>query len=185
MKKFIVAAALVAAAASVANARDDEPSREAVEEFAHQLAQDSKKQGMSLRSVRVTGRGASLEGDHVCAAMERAITQQPADRGGINVVGASDISLRLASGQPLQCFLPLMRRQLARPTEPNTALLRSLAALARPSPDQLTLELSQATKHGQHQPTVGARGIGPSILEALEAGATIEDGRDHVEQVAR
>jgi opacity protein-like surface antigen len=51
MKKFIVAAALVAAAASVANARDDEPSRESVEEFAHQLAQDSKKQGMSLRET--------------------------------------------------------------------------------------------------------------------------------------
>jgi hypothetical protein len=43
--------------------------------------------------------------------MERAITQQPADRRGINVVSASDISLRLASGQPLQCFLPLMQRQ--------------------------------------------------------------------------
>jgi hypothetical protein len=42
---------IVAAAASVANARDDEPSREAVEEFAHQLAQDSKKQGMSLRET--------------------------------------------------------------------------------------------------------------------------------------
>jgi hypothetical protein len=37
--------------------------------------------------------------------MERAMTQQPADRGGINVVGASDISLRLATGQPPQCFL--------------------------------------------------------------------------------
>jgi hypothetical protein len=55
--------------------------------------------------ARVTGCGASLEGDQVCAAMERAMTQQPADRGGINVVGASDISLRLATGQPPQCFL--------------------------------------------------------------------------------
>jgi hypothetical protein len=54
MKKFIVAALaalVVAAAASVANAREDEPSWEAVEEFAHQLAQDSKKQGMSLRET--------------------------------------------------------------------------------------------------------------------------------------
>jgi hypothetical protein len=83
----------------------------------------------------VTGGGASLEGDHVCAAMERAITQQPADRGGINVVGASDISLRLATGQPLQCFLPLMRRHLARPSEPNTPLLRSLAAFTRAGAD--------------------------------------------------
>jgi hypothetical protein len=47
--------------------------------------------------------------------------------------------------------------------EPNTALLRSLAAFAGASP-----ELSQATKHSQHQPTV----------------ATIGDRRDHVEQVA-
>jgi len=53
MKKFIVAALAVsvAAAASVANARDDEPSWEAVKEFAHKLAQDSKKQGMSLRET--------------------------------------------------------------------------------------------------------------------------------------
>jgi hypothetical protein len=86
-------------------------------------------------TYRVTGRGASLEGDRVCAAMERAITQQLPAGGGINVVAASDISLRLASGQPLQCFLPLMRRHLARPSEPNTPFLRSLAALARPSPD--------------------------------------------------
>jgi hypothetical protein len=50
---------------------------------------------------------------------------------------ASDISLRLATGQPPQYFLPLMRRHLTRPSKPNTALLRSLAALARPSPDQL------------------------------------------------
>jgi hypothetical protein len=51
MKKFIVAAALIAAPASVVNARDNEPSREAVEEFAHQLAQDFKKQGMSLAAT--------------------------------------------------------------------------------------------------------------------------------------
>jgi hypothetical protein len=45
------------------------------------------------------------EGDQVCAAMERAITQQPADRRGIYVVGASDISLRLpaaAMTEPLR-----------------------------------------------------------------------------------
>jgi hypothetical protein len=52
MKKFIVAAltALVAASASAANARD-EPSREAVEAFYHQLSQDAKKQRFSLREA--------------------------------------------------------------------------------------------------------------------------------------
>jgi hypothetical protein len=59
--------------------------------------------------------------------MERAITQQPPDRSGNNVVAASDISLRLATGQPLQCLLPLMRRHLARPSEPNAARLARFA----------------------------------------------------------
>jgi hypothetical protein len=54
---------------------------------------------------RVTGRGASLEGGRAYVARKRAVTQQPADRGGLHVVGASDISLRLATGQPPQCFL--------------------------------------------------------------------------------
>jgi hypothetical protein len=91
--------------------------------------------GNCHHGARVTGRGASLEDDHVCASMERALTQQPADRGGINIVSASDISLRLATGQPLQCFLPLMRRHLARTAEPNTPLLRPLAALASAGED--------------------------------------------------
>jgi hypothetical protein len=67
--------------------------------------------------------------------MERAITQQPANRSGIDIISASDISLRLASGEALEGFLALMRRHLARSSEPNAPLLRSLAALARPSPD--------------------------------------------------
>jgi hypothetical protein len=66
---------------------------------------------MSLNPSRTPPRHAissfSLEGDPACVAKERAVTQQPADCGGINVVGASDISLRLASGQragPVHAF---------------------------------------------------------------------------------
>jgi hypothetical protein len=53
MKKFIVAAlaVLVAATASVANARDDEPSWEAVREYASSYMQQFKKQNMSLRET--------------------------------------------------------------------------------------------------------------------------------------
>jgi hypothetical protein len=58
-------------------------------------ARGREERGRTL--ARVIGRGASLEGDHVCAAMERAVTQQPPDRGGINVVGPRYIRLRLAS----------------------------------------------------------------------------------------
>jgi hypothetical protein len=60
------------------------------------------------------------EGDQVCAAMERAITQQPPDRGGINVVGASDISLRL--GPAAAMTEPL--RGLRRATYANAATTR-------------------------------------------------------------
>src|SRR5215468_3638936 len=53
MKKFIVAAlaALVAAAASVANARDDEPSPEAIDEFASNYMRQFSQQKMSLRET--------------------------------------------------------------------------------------------------------------------------------------
>jgi hypothetical protein len=53
MKKFIVAllVALVAAAASVANARDDEPSRKAIDEYASNYMQQAKKQQLSLRET--------------------------------------------------------------------------------------------------------------------------------------
>ena len=53
MKKFTVAAlaALVAAAAPVANARDDEPSSEAIEQYASNYMQTFSKQKMSLRET--------------------------------------------------------------------------------------------------------------------------------------
>jgi hypothetical protein len=64
-----------------------------------------------------------------CAARKRAVTQEPPDRGGVDIVGPRHISLslRLATGQPLQCFV--------RPSEPNTPLLCSLPHRAvRPPP---------------------------------------------------
>src|SRR5262249_51894621 len=78
--------------------------------------------------------------------------------GGIDIISAGDISLGLASGEPLDGFLALMRRHLARSSKPHAALLGSLTPLAGPGADQLALELSQATEPGEHQPTVGARG---------------------------
>jgi hypothetical protein len=76
-----------------------------------------------------------LKGDQVCAARERAVTQQPPDGGGVNVVGPRNISLRLASSEAPHGFLALMRRHLARAAEPNAARLGALAALASPGAD--------------------------------------------------
>lgn len=53
MKKFIVAAlaALVAAAASIANARDDEPSPEVIKEFAFNYMRQFSQQKLSDREI--------------------------------------------------------------------------------------------------------------------------------------
>ena len=80
----------------------------------------------------VTGRGASLEGDPACVARKRAVTQQPPDRGGVDIVGPRHIGLRLTRGEALHGFLPLMLCHLAGAAEPNAARLGALAALSRP-----------------------------------------------------
>jgi len=65
-----------------------------------------------------------------------------------------------------------------------SAILGTLAALTSARADQLTFELGKATKHGQHQPAVRRRGIGPSIAQAFEAGTAVRDFLQHVEQIA-
>jgi hypothetical protein len=49
---------------------------------------------------------------------------------------ARDVHLRLASTQALDSFLPLVLRELSRPTEPHTTILGALAALASARRDQ-------------------------------------------------
>ena len=49
--------------------------------------------------------------------LERAWLQSP-DRGGVHVVGSRHVRLGLASDKPRQGFLPLVGRELARPTAP-------------------------------------------------------------------
>jgi hypothetical protein len=56
--------------------------------------------------------------------------QQSTDCGGIHVVAARHLRLRLARLEPLKRLLPLVRRQLARTAELDATSLRSLLALA-------------------------------------------------------
>ena len=67
---------------------------------------------------------------------ERAGGRKPPDRGVMHVETARDVHLRLASTQALDSFLPLVLRELSRPTEPHTAILGALAALASARRDQ-------------------------------------------------
>jgi hypothetical protein len=98
-----------------------------------------------VRGARVTGRGASLEGDQVCVAKKRAVTQQPPDGGGVNVVGPRNIGLRLASSEALHGFLPLVRSRECPGTSPRSLSLTYRAALLYPA------GASRERVHGLHQ----------------------------------
>src|SRR5262249_38172823 len=74
------------------------------------------------------------------AVLERAGSYQAADRSRIDGIGPSYISHRLARVKPLQRFLALMRSHLAGALKLHASILGTLAALARPGADQLTLE---------------------------------------------
>jgi hypothetical protein len=113
-------------ASSARPQRDRAPSRSP---FVPYLPQGGR-QLAAAPSPRAAGRYSGQSGAALGERCRRADFERD-----LSDCAASDISLRLASGQPLQCFLPLTRRHLARPSEPYTPLLRSLAALARPSPD--------------------------------------------------
>src|SRR5262249_54422722 len=89
--------------------------------------------------------GAFLRGDHAC--LERAGRRQSADRWLTDVEAPRYVGLRFAVSKPLHRFLSLMRRQGCRATEFHATSFRALPAIFRASPDQLTLEFSQAAKH--------------------------------------
>src|SRR5437763_7603182 len=95
---------------------------------------------------------------------------QPADRGGIHVVGAGNGRLRLALLEALPCLLPLVRRQLARPAELHTPGLGAGAAVTGARADQPPFELRQTAENRQHQPAVPTAGVRPGLRQAAEAG---------------
>jgi len=78
-----------------------------------------------------------------------------------------------------------MHRELRRTTELHALGLRSSTAITGASKDQGALKLGQAAEHCQHQPAVSCCGIGPSIVQALEARIAIRDLLERVEQIPR
>src|SRR5262249_13147180 len=88
------------------------------------------------------------------------------------LIGPSQVGLDLTSRNPIEDFAALMRRQLMRPTKSNAAGLGADATLVGAFADQLPLELSDASKNRDQQPTVHRRRVCPRILERAESGAT-------------
>lgn len=58
------------------------------------------------------------------------------------------------------------------------------AALAGAGAYQISLELGEPSKNGQHQAAVRRGGVGPSVGERAESGSAFGDGVESVEQVA-
>src|SRR5262249_5321834 len=84
------------------------------------------------------------------ACFERAAGCQSADGCLTDVIGPGQVGLDLASGNAIQYFSALMRRQLLRTTEADTASLGARATFTGALADQLTFELGQTAKH-RHQ----------------------------------
>src|SRR5262249_36593151 len=84
------------------------------------------------------------------ACVERAAGCQSADRCLADIVGSGQVGLDLTSSNAVEYFPALMRRQLLRTTEADTASLGARASFTGAFADQLTLELGQTAKH-RHQ----------------------------------
>src|SRR5258705_5218294 len=75
--------------------------------------------------------------------------------------------------------------QFARPAHVHTRCPSSHFALAGAGPDQLFFELSEPAEDGEHQPAMSRCRVRPYISQRLEAGATLGDLIQGVEQVTR
>src|SRR5262245_66096458 len=89
-----------------------------------------------------------LGDDRACG--ERAAGCQSADGCLTNIVGSGQVALDLAGSNAIEYFPALMRRQLLRTTEADTASLGARASFTGAFADQLTFELGQTAKH-RHQ----------------------------------
>src|SRR5262249_39635314 len=83
------------------------------------------------------------------AALERAGSREPANRGLAHTVGARQIGLHSALREPLESLLALVGCQLDRAAEFHASGLGALAAIVCSGADKLALELSKAAENGQ------------------------------------
>src|SRR5262245_49378591 len=84
----------------------------------------------------------------------------------------------------LKSFCPLVRRESSRPPKLDAPSLSAFAAFACAVTNQFSLKLGQTTEDGEHQPAMWRCGVCPCVLDTAEAGFTLADGGQHIEQVA-
>ena len=114
------------------------------------------------------------------AYLERAGRSQPANRGCVHIVGPGDIGLDLALSESLGSLLPLVWRQLPRPTKSHALGIRTGTAVTCAREDQFAFKLSESVEDREHQPAMRCRRVGPSIRQRPETGASLARYDEHV-----
>src|SRR5262245_8495995 len=109
---------------------------------------------------------------------------KPRDRRLRDAVGAGQFCLCFAIGKAPESFCPLMWGEHIWPSKSHSAGLGAGSAFASASTNQLSLELGQATENREHQPAMRRCGVCPCVPETEEAGFTLADGCQYIEQVA-
>src|ERR1700722_14590239 len=87
---------------------------------------------------------------------------QPADRAVADVISTGDLHQRLPGFPSCDGFSLLVRGKLGVPTKLHPSRYRPRTSLPGSCPDKFTFKFGEAAEYGQHQPTVGRRGV-PSI----------------------
>src|SRR5262249_3011030 len=101
-----------------------------------------------------------------------------------HVIRAGDLGAWLAVRTATERLALLVGGELRAAAESDAARLRAGTSLTGAGPDQLALELGQATKDGGHQTPVRGRGVGPDITKRFEPGSFAGNSGERVEQVA-
>jgi hypothetical protein len=103
------------------------------------------------------------------AAASGCRTIQSTDGRSVHPIGASDLGLRLAFTKPLNGLTALVWVELRWSAKLNPTGLRTLAALTRPGPYQLTLELGQAAQVVSAQASADIEQIAGRPRQAVHA----------------
>jgi hypothetical protein len=97
-----------------------------------------------------------------------------------NVVAPTDFGQRFSRLPSRKSFEHLMAAELELPTKPYPSGLSPLPAFVSPRSDQLPLELSEATKDCQHQPSMSRGSIRPGVRQGSETGPGFADRNEDV-----
>ncbi len=112
-------------------------------------------------------------------------SSEPRNRRRADVVGAANLGQGfLAPVAALDRFALLVRGELRRTAHFHATGHGSRPAFTCPRADKIAFKLRQPAQHGQHQPPVRGRCVGPCVAQGSEPGLAVGDRRQRIQQVA-